>query len=163
MNKQDIVVGGIYEFDLDLNTNLQVKHLRLNGFPDAIPMNYRKYGEFKHIVINGIFQHVLSGLDRKAKMNCGELFVESLGKQVGFDATYTDEYKQAQKKCETIQSAIDACDTIISYEKHMYGTWTDDADSVSAMKNSYQVDLEFAKDELSKIKATSWFKEGDNA
>ena len=114
----------------------------------------------KHLPFDDSNQSVLHG---SLKRISGLVHPLQIGKQVGFDAIYTDEYEFHLEIYNDTQSAIDACDVIIKHEQDTYGKWTNDAERVKAMQDSYRADLEVTKDTLDNIKATSWFKGDDNA
>jgi len=54
------------------------------------------------------------------------------------------------KRLERVNKAIKAIDTIIEYEMSEYGEFTEDAETVSSLRESYYSDREVAKAQIAK-------------
>lgn len=148
MDKKDIVVGGIYEIQCASCEKVDIAHVVGFIVDDDSQVECLVQLPSNH-------EYLSSRLLTK-------IHLRDFIKQVGYDATFTVEYKQIQDRIKTIQGYIDACNTLLG-DKNKYYRYSTSHERLEQWKRHYTQDIEDLTEDLESIKATSWFKDGDNA
>ena len=135
MEKSEIVVGGIYECDIALTPKSVRFNQALVIAIDAPMIDCR--------LMTGnsfSYQHVRP---------------VDLIKQIGYDATYSDEYKKAQQEFNWLSSLVESCKVIIAESQ-----FSDNPLALYDLMDAYLTNVSKAKtkakSEMDSIKAQSW-------
>lgn len=112
MSNDDIVVGGIYEFDYDQYVKNE--------------LDYRDgYIEKVIIIADDNHPHGWAGTGKVwvgYEIQVYRIKPEHLLRQIGYDATYSDAYQHWRKLKDAAQKALSACHTLLEFTKTQMNT-----------------------------------------
>lgn len=136
MSEQEIVIGGIYEID----------HIRGGySFCKAIVQSWHdEYWQCRFESGTGIFTFdgVLEGSP-------------FFGKQIGFDSTYSEEYKRTEKELNLIESKVKHVHEAIGIGAE-YGF---SIETLTMLLTYIEREVESVKADLDNIKSQSWIED----
>ena len=153
MDKQ-IIVGGIYEFDLEIYWQRKLEWQHANGFPDARRGGMSMFMPFRSVVVYGhTGDHFYTYTNNEQKLSLNATHPDALGKQIGYDATYSEDYKAGLELLKQCQHFIQCCDDLIEdagvadvvFVKYL-----------TSKKRDLEWWIEEQQKELETIKAQSW-------
>ena len=147
MNKEDIVVGGIYAF----------KDPECDVIEAAIVVEIVECLKAVCLIPNPrcVKYSVSSRLRHEIDL---PYFIE----QIGYDTTYSDEWKVIKQNYDDACKAINACDVLLDYEKDHSPNDTERYEQVQDLQEHYEAVMGLALGKLNVIKIQKSWMKGDS-